>query len=131
MKDARFIPRPVQRPRIPVWACGAWSKKRAPFRRAARWDGAIAIAPPEENRAITPEEVSAIRAYIKRHCDTDDPFDVVVILWSEGDSTPEERHAVASYAEAGATWWLEDLSTERFAIVQDARDRLHKGPPGP
>jgi len=130
IKDACFLPRPVQSPRIPVWACGAWSNKRAPFRRAARWDGAIPIAPPGENRAITPEEVAEVRAYMQRYRQTDAPFDLVVILWSEGNATPEERQAVARYADAGVTWWVEDLSTERFSSLQDVRERLHKGPPG-
>ena len=33
-------PPPVQRPRIPVWVAGTWPGGR-PFRRAARWDGAV------------------------------------------------------------------------------------------
>src|SRR6201986_4336719 len=36
--DVRMLPRPVQRPRIPIWCGGRWPAK-APFRRAARWDG--------------------------------------------------------------------------------------------
>ena len=35
-----FLPTPVQRPRIPVWIGGKWPN-RAPFRRAARWDGLV------------------------------------------------------------------------------------------
>jgi alkanesulfonate monooxygenase SsuD/methylene tetrahydromethanopterin reductase-like flavin-dependent oxidoreductase (luciferase family) len=49
VKEACFLPSPIQTPRIPIWACGAWGDKKAPFRRAARWDGAIAILPPGEN----------------------------------------------------------------------------------
>ncbi len=129
VKDACFKPRPVQSPRIPIWACGAWSDKKAPFRRAARWDGTIAICGTGEDRAILPDEVRAIRAYIQQHRTTADPFDVVVILWSEGGRTAEELQGVAQYAEAGATWWLEDLSLERFPL-KEARERIHKGPPG-
>src|SRR5450755_566714 len=33
-----FRPRPLQRPRIPIWVAGRWPA-RPPFRRAARWDG--------------------------------------------------------------------------------------------
>jgi alkanesulfonate monooxygenase SsuD/methylene tetrahydromethanopterin reductase-like flavin-dependent oxidoreductase (luciferase family) len=39
IKEATLNPKPVQRPRIPLWLAGGWPK-RAPFRRAARWDGA-------------------------------------------------------------------------------------------
>ena len=35
-----MLPRPVQQPRIPVWCGGRWPNK-APFRRAARWDGVM------------------------------------------------------------------------------------------
>ena len=128
IKDACFLPRPVPSPRIPMWACGAWSDRRAPFRRAARWDGVIAIADPGENRAIRPDEVHAIRLYMERHRTTDDPFDVVVILWSEGDGSAAEAEETSRYAAAGATWWLEDLSLERFGL-DEARVRLRKGPP--
>jgi alkanesulfonate monooxygenase SsuD/methylene tetrahydromethanopterin reductase-like flavin-dependent oxidoreductase (luciferase family) len=38
--DVTMLPRPVQQPRIPVWCGGRWPNK-APFRRAARWDGVM------------------------------------------------------------------------------------------
>src|SRR5918992_4420642 len=34
----RFLPRPVQRPRVPVWVAG-YAGKPKPIRRAARYDG--------------------------------------------------------------------------------------------
>jgi alkanesulfonate monooxygenase SsuD/methylene tetrahydromethanopterin reductase-like flavin-dependent oxidoreductase (luciferase family) len=130
VKDARFLPRPVQSPRIPIWACGAWSDRKAPFRRAARWDGVIAINGSGEDRAILPDELCAMRAYVETYRASSDPFDVVVILWSEGEHSAAEAREVARYRDAGATWWVEDLSLERFASPAEARERLHKGPPG-
>ena len=38
-----FLPRPVQRPRIPVWVVGAWPHERS-MRRAAGWDGIVVQA---------------------------------------------------------------------------------------
>src|SRR3954462_14132999 len=35
IKDAHFLPRPVQKPRIPVWLAARWPNKK-PFRRAAQ-----------------------------------------------------------------------------------------------
>ena len=130
IRDAQFLPQPVQVPRIPVWVCGAWPDARAPFRRAARWDGVIAILNPNLNRAITPQEVRDIHAYIEQRRTSRGPFDVVVILWTEGDGTAEEHDALAAYAEAGVTWMLEDLTTERYSTLLEARGRLRKGPPG-
>src|SRR5690349_16837827 len=37
-----FQPRPVQRPRIPVWVAGRWPKRR-PLARALEWDGFFPI----------------------------------------------------------------------------------------
>ena len=127
IKDACFMPRPVQSPRIPIWPCGAWPDKKAPFRRAARWDGIVAIC--SENRAILPEEVRAIKAYVQQYRTSDTPFDIVVILWSDGDHSSREQQAVTRYAEEGVNWWLEDVSIERFSL-KEARERIQLGPPG-
>src|SRR5215218_8071647 len=43
VKEAHFVPRPVQQPRIPIWVAGVWPNKK-PFRRAALWDGVAAEA---------------------------------------------------------------------------------------
>jgi len=128
IKDAHFLPPPFQLPRIPIWVCGAWSDKKAPFRRAAHWDGVVAIC--AENRAILPDEISDLKGYIVRHRITHDPFDIVVILWSEGMHSPEEQQEIERYENAGVTWWLEDVSLERYQSIDDVRRRLHKGPPG-
>ena len=130
LKDAQFLPKPYQRPRIPIWACGAWPAKKAPFKRAAKWDGVVAICGTGEDRAILPEEISTIKTYVSKYRESDEPFDVVVILWSEGGHTLEDLQETRRYEDAGVTWWLEDLSLERFSSLEDARSRLFKGPPG-
>ena len=40
--DVTLLPATVQRPRPPVWIAGYWPRK-APMRRAARWDGAVPL----------------------------------------------------------------------------------------
>jgi len=42
LQEVRFLPRPIQQPRIPIWVAGWWPNK-PPMRRAARWDGAVPI----------------------------------------------------------------------------------------
>ena len=128
--ETQFLPKPVQSPRIPIWVCGAWGPKKASFRRAARWDGVISILAPGVNRAILPEEVADIKAYTRKHRETDNSFDIVVILWSEGSHSAEEMASVKMYEEAGVTWWLEDLTTDRFGTLEQVRERLRKGPVG-
>jgi alkanesulfonate monooxygenase SsuD/methylene tetrahydromethanopterin reductase-like flavin-dependent oxidoreductase (luciferase family) len=128
IKDAQFLPKPVQSPRIPIWICGGWPNRRAPFRRASKWDGVIAIC--TEDRAISPTEIEEIKRTIASYRASRETFDIVVILWSEGIHTQEEQEEVEHYEKAGVTWWLEDLSIERFQTIEDVRTRLHKGPPG-
>lgn len=41
--ETQFLPKPVQSPRIPIWIAGTWPHK-LPFRRAARYDGVVAVA---------------------------------------------------------------------------------------
>ncbi len=130
VRDAQFLPQPYQRQRIPIWVCGAWPAKKAPFRRAAKWDGVVAICGTGEDRAIWPEEIADIKAYISNYREIDQPFDIVVILWSEGGHTPGDLLETRRYEDAGVTWWLEDLSLERFSSLDDVRSRLFKGPPG-
>ena len=48
--DGEFEPRPLQRPRIPVWVAARWPNRR-PLRRAARWDGFFPIDVPEPEGA--------------------------------------------------------------------------------
>ena len=67
---------------------------------------------------------------VKKYRNENASFDIVVILWSEGGRTPSELQATEQYAEAGVTWWLEDLSAERFSTLNEVRNRLRKGPPG-
>lgn len=128
IKDAQFLPQPIQTPRIPIWICGGWPNKKAPFRRAAQWDGILAIC--AEDRAITPEEIADIKKYIASHRNSQESFDIVVILWSEGKHTQEEETEIERYEKAGVTWWLEDISLDRFQSIEEARTRLHMGPPG-
>ena len=44
--DVQFLPRPVQRPRVPVWAA-AFPGNVKPLRRAARYDGFFPVEPRE------------------------------------------------------------------------------------
>jgi alkanesulfonate monooxygenase SsuD/methylene tetrahydromethanopterin reductase-like flavin-dependent oxidoreductase (luciferase family) len=76
--DAQFYPRPRQTPRIPIWVAGSWPK-RAPFRRASRWDGAI-CALAEPGPYDTPVGVvAAIRDFVTSERTSGDPFDLVLV----------------------------------------------------
>lgn len=122
----RFLPTPLQQPRIPIWI-GGWWPNRAPMRRAARWDG---VQPGAPGRRLSPDEVREIVAYIGRHRGGDEPFDVA-ISGSTLDGDPQ-THAplVARYAAAGATWWIEaGGAAGRLLAPDELEQRVRRGPP--
>lgn len=129
-EETVFLPRPVQSPRIPIWVAGFWPKK-APFRRAARWDGVFPLSLNVEwDQNIPLEEVQATRAYCLSQRATDAPFEIVVAGETPGDDPAKASAIVTPYIEAGMTWWIENVTPQRGPL--DAmRQRIRQGPPRP
>jgi alkanesulfonate monooxygenase SsuD/methylene tetrahydromethanopterin reductase-like flavin-dependent oxidoreductase (luciferase family) len=126
--EVRVGPRPVQVPRPPIWVGGM---RPGALRRAARWDGWIAIATSDDGSSITltPEALGAMigrvaeeRTFLGRG---GMPFDVAVFAFSE----PAAPGLARAYEEQGATWWLESLSPMRGS-VNDLLAIVEAGPPG-
>jgi alkanesulfonate monooxygenase SsuD/methylene tetrahydromethanopterin reductase-like flavin-dependent oxidoreductase (luciferase family) len=119
-------PRPRQRPRPPIWF-GAL--RPAGLRRAARWDGWIAVALGEDGVSIdlTPDDLAGRAATIAAHRSAagraDDPYDIAV-LGSSAVAGP----SAGEYIAAGATWWLESLSPMR-GTVDELEAVVRDGPP--
>jgi alkanesulfonate monooxygenase SsuD/methylene tetrahydromethanopterin reductase-like flavin-dependent oxidoreductase (luciferase family) len=127
VRDVAVGPRPIQQPRPPIWFGGM---RPGGLRRAARWDGWIAIAVAEDGSGINlepdafagmVERVRADRAALGR---TTEPFDIALFALSE----PSRPALSRAYAEAGATWWLESLSPMRGSI-DDLLAVVAAGPP--
>jgi alkanesulfonate monooxygenase SsuD/methylene tetrahydromethanopterin reductase-like flavin-dependent oxidoreductase (luciferase family) len=89
--DGGFEPRPVQRPRIPIWVAARWPRRK-PLRRAARYDGLFPIDLPN------PDALAQMAGELKAMREDDRPFDLV----AEGDPGTD----FAPWAAAGATWCL-------------------------
>lgn len=85
---ARFLPTPVQRPRIPLWFATRGSAVR-PVRRAARYDGIFPIEVDADGLARVVEQVATERGSL-------DGFDVAVLAHPGID--------VTALADRGATW---------------------------
>ena len=112
--DTIVGPRPIQVPRPPIWLGGM---RPGALRRAARWDGWIAIAASEDgSMALSPEAFGEMVDRVRLERDAagraGDPFEVAVFGVSERD----RPDAVEAFAAAGATWWLESLSPMRGSI---------------
>lgn len=123
-----FLPTPVQRPRIPIWVAGRWPN-RAPFRRAARWDGMFPThAEYGFDQLVPPGELRRIIDYTLGFRDAEaGPYDVVL----QG-ITPLDRdracEVVAPYGPVGLTWWVERIGWFR-GTIQEMRSRIEAGPP--
>ena len=135
LERMRFLPRPVQQPRIPVWVAGWWPNK-PPLRRAARWDGVLAGT---WGAPFTPDDLRDLVAYVMRHRTATTPFEVVASGHTPGDDPASARAQVAPYAAAGATWWIEGLNPWRWGASWEEswpaegtarmRQRVEQGPP--
>lgn len=141
IKGARVLPRPVQRPRIPVWVA-AMLPFKAGQRRAANWDGIMPHVMPDldESQDISgldmrvimspgPEQVREVIEFTSALRDGDEPFDVVVSGISYGLDNDEARDRLQSYRDAGTTWWLEWLDCGRPGTLEQVREQLQAGPP--
>jgi alkanesulfonate monooxygenase SsuD/methylene tetrahydromethanopterin reductase-like flavin-dependent oxidoreductase (luciferase family) len=122
-RDVTLTPTPLQAPRIPIWI-GADSGKRAPRRRAARWDGFAPASPEWPHGVVSAAEYRTIVGDIRAERTSQAPFDVVVI--GNADATVPLTSDLDEYSEAGVTWHLVQAVT-----LHDATDRIRRGPPNP
>ena len=125
IEEVRFLPAPLQTPRVPVLVAGMWPNRR-PFRRAARWDGIFATHEQVgHTETMTVEQLSEIVEYTSTHrAETETPFEIVI----EGQTPGPDSQIAAAYAQAGLTWWVEKLGWFRGPL-EEMRDRIESGPP--
>jgi alkanesulfonate monooxygenase SsuD/methylene tetrahydromethanopterin reductase-like flavin-dependent oxidoreductase (luciferase family) len=102
----RFLPRPVQRPGVPVWVAGSYGRPR-PLRRAARYQGffPVDLEHPEQLAEMVAALVSLRREAGR---DASEPYDIVAALPPGTDPLP--------YAAAGATWWAVEFPPEALTV---------------
>lgn len=119
-------PRPIQEPRPPMWL-GAL--KRGGVRKAAQWDGWIAVAMSEDggSMSMSPADFEALVAVASSAREASgkatEPFDIAVLGVAGLGGTK-----AADFADAGATWWLESLSPMRGSI-DELEAVVRAGPP--
>jgi alkanesulfonate monooxygenase SsuD/methylene tetrahydromethanopterin reductase-like flavin-dependent oxidoreductase (luciferase family) len=134
IKEAQFLPRPLQSPRIPIWVAGLWPAK-APLRRAARWDGVIPIGRDLPlTTMLTPAQMQDIARYVASQPGYTPTFEVVHSGITAGTDAAHDREVVAAYQQVGVTWWVEKILPERWGSWTDwpleaMRARIRRGPP--
>jgi alkanesulfonate monooxygenase SsuD/methylene tetrahydromethanopterin reductase-like flavin-dependent oxidoreductase (luciferase family) len=132
---AHFLPKPLQQPRIPIWVGGNWPNK-APFRRAAKWDGAFPLFDVWENEAELAQLDEMVRFVREHRKDEQQPMDIIMMGVTEDAESKETVELVEQRAALGATWWLECLTPFRAGKgyeeewpVEALRERVLQGPP--
>ncbi len=135
IRETQFLPKPIQTPRIPIWVGALWPHK-APFRRAAHWDGVFPLffgAKSEEQELAQLKEAVC---YIETQ--RTDPVSIELVC--TGVTVPEEQQQasemIGKRAALGMTWWLESITPARFRLdfkdewpVGKMRERILQGPP--
>ena len=109
----QFLPRPVQRPGVPVWVAG-FAGNPKPLRRAAGYDGFFPVNVQHPDQLT---EIVATIADLRQH--TTAPYDIAVCLPVRVDPEP--------YVVAGATWWLPEFPPEEVSLDM-VRGVLRDGP---
>jgi alkanesulfonate monooxygenase SsuD/methylene tetrahydromethanopterin reductase-like flavin-dependent oxidoreductase (luciferase family) len=115
--EVTFKPRCVQKPRVPIWCAGTWPKK-APFRRAARYEGVFPLG------AKNAQDIADIHDYMEQHQPVKKDFDLVIMGTTEGD--PKEDSWLAEYPDVGTTWYTEVIMDDD---LEKHMKRVRKGPP--
>ncbi len=127
VERTRFVPQPVQQPRIPIWIAGVLGKA-GPLARAARYDGyfPMKLDPSGEGLPISVEEFAAAR----RKLEEGPGGRAMDLVMSDSLDNREARDVerLRRYAEAGVTWHHAFVDT-RERSLDDLRPFIRQGPP--
>lgn len=132
LKTMTFIPRPVQRPRIPIWVVGAWPRSKS-MRRVLKYDGLIPVikkADGSHEEEIPPEKIREMKEFVERNRKVRGSMRREFDIIKDGVTPDNEKKAkeiVTPYAESGATWWTETMWGVKR--ISEVRNRIRAGPP--
>ncbi|MFG2303951.1 LLM class flavin-dependent oxidoreductase [Actinacidiphila glaucinigra] len=132
VRDVTLLPATVQQPGPPVWIGGFWPR-RAPMRRAARWDGAVPLFETARHGHVPDvAEVQELVGYVRaqRTTEVEHPFEIVLGGATSPDAA-KARDVIGPLYDAGVTWWDErqvqsDPDLDRLLPVLR---RVEAGPP--
>jgi alkanesulfonate monooxygenase SsuD/methylene tetrahydromethanopterin reductase-like flavin-dependent oxidoreductase (luciferase family) len=129
LTEFTLCPPSVQRPGIPIWVVAAWPRPKS-VARALRHDGIIPQMSGGDGfpGQPTPEDIRAIATLVQeRRPPEAGPYDIVTDGSTPADDPAAAQATVESFAEAGATWWIE-VDWEKTTL-DSLRRRVAAGPP--
>jgi hypothetical protein len=135
--DVRFLPTPVQRPRVPVWVAMTWrgpatGAAPGPMRRAARVDGAYPEKPVphgDPDWDLSAADVTAMLGDIRGAGGGAAGYDMAVSGAVPASNPDHYRTYLADIERAGATWWIVPVVQE-LAALEELRSMVRAGPWG-
>jgi hypothetical protein len=122
-----YPPRPVQRPRIPIWIMGVWPRMKS-MRRVCKCDGLLPtqMLPDGQFVQVKPDDIREMKVYIDANRTLTTPFDIISEGKTLGMDHAQMVDRLSPWVEAGATWWIETLYG---APHDEVVARLRQGPP--
>jgi len=116
--------------RIPIWVVGAWPRPKS-MRRVLRCNGILPVVSiPGRECPLSPDDTRDISRWLTDH--GAHAHDIVVEGVTPSRDAQAATAAVAPWADAGATWWLDArwmLPHHSDERMQQVRRRLRAGPP--
>jgi hypothetical protein len=127
MDEMHYPAKPIQQPRIPLWAPAAWPRKKS-MQRALKCDGVLPEkrGPDGKPEETTPQDIREMKAFVDANRTLTTPFDIVVSGKTDGKDKAQQRDKLLPWSEAGVTWWIEGLWGEPEDVVNE---RIRQGPP--
>jgi len=129
--DFMLPPPPVQQPRIPIWAVGAYPSEKS-MGRALRYDGLLPnMLGPDGKVSMNPitfEQVATLRDFIQQRRPDGRPYDIVVEGTTSGEDQAGNAALMQRWQAAGATWWIEAMW--EAPAPEKVLERIQQGPPG-
>jgi hypothetical protein len=127
LDEVHYPPKPIQQPRIPIWAPAIWPRPKS-MQRILKCDGLLpeklsTDGKPEE---VTPQDVSEMKAFVSANRTLTTPFDIVASGKTNGLDSAQQEDKISPWLEAGATWWIEALWDES---EEGVTRRIRQGPP--
>lgn len=119
----KFLPRPVQKPRIKIWGAGTWPKK-GPFKRAVKLDGVVPLSVDYRN-PLTPNNYRNMIEYMEKH-GLRYPYDIVEISFN-ATKNDDKKRTIQDFQEVGVNWWLE-LVSDWDGSYETIKDIIMQGP---